>query len=68
MTPRTLSYEATLTDVRSHISFTARRLRANPLTQSLAPTFEALLAAWTPLHQKELELADKADGAVDAAA
>jgi len=64
MTPRTLSYEATLTDVRSHISFTARRLRAHSVTQSLAATFEALLAAWTPLHQKELELADKADDTV----
>lgn len=64
MTPRTLSYESLLTDVRSHISFTARRLRAQSLTQSLAPTFEALLAAWTPLHQKELELTDKVDDTV----
>jgi hypothetical protein len=41
-----------------------RRLRAHPLTQSLAPTFEALLSAWTLLHQKELELADKVDDTV----
>jgi len=64
MTPRTLPYEATLTDIRSHISFTARRLRAQSLTQSLAPTFEALLVAWAPLHQKELELVDKVDDTV----
>jgi len=63
-TPRTLSYGAPLTEVRSHISFTVRRLRAHPLTQSLAPTFEALLSAWTLLHQKELELADKVDDTV----
>ncbi|HZF48770.1 MAG TPA: hypothetical protein VE093_08980 [Polyangiaceae bacterium] len=63
-TPRTLSHESPLTEVRSHLSYTVRRLRAHALTQFLAPTFEALLTQWTLLHQKELELADKVDDTV----
>lgn len=64
MTPRTIPDDSALPDVREHIGFTFRRLRAHALTLALAQRFEELLAEHSVVHQQELALGDALDEAI----
>lgn len=70
MPPRTFPWTILLINVLPHIAFTARWLRAHPLTKDLAITvvFEALLTDWRVTLEKEIELDGQvADSSVAAA-
>jgi hypothetical protein len=68
MTPRTLAPDCSLIEIRAHVGFTLRRLRAQPLAAILVPCFENLLAEFSVVQREELELADKIDDAAALAA
>lgn len=70
MAPRTFPWTIVLINVLPHIAFTARWLRAHPLTKDLLITllFEELLTAWKVTQEKEIELDGQiADSTVAAA-
>jgi hypothetical protein len=60
-TVRTLSQKSSLIAIRSHIVFTLRHLESDPLTTSLAPSFQSLLDEWPTHFQTELDLNDQVD-------
>jgi hypothetical protein len=60
---RTLSSSSSLTAVRSHLSFTLRRVEVHPLTGSLVAVFQALLDEWAEHAQTELDLIDRVEDA-----
>lgn len=58
-----LSPKTSLLALRPHVAFTLRKVKANPLTQSLVPIYTSLLEEWPVIQAAELDLLDQIDEA-----